>query len=128
MAAPNPPLQPPVTTGESVTTPDFRIIEASEIAAAEAPAWPAKDPDEVLDYGISWAARLGLTDKIIKSEWVLNQGPLMFQEWYVPSLAQVRCWIAGGVVDKTYFFTNRVTSQLGRVMDQTVSITIVKSK
>ena len=35
--------------------------------------WPFKDPDEFLDYGMDWSARVG-TDKLVASLWDVPDG------------------------------------------------------
>jgi hypothetical protein len=92
-------------------------------------AWPAKDPDEQLDYGIDWSGRLSETDLIATSEW-LDRGLLtIISQWLRNEPAKATyVWISGGKPDTTYFVTNRITTTEGRVMDQTVTITVCKSK
>ena len=36
--------------------------------------WPDKDPDEVLDYCLDWSDRLGSSDTISTSTWIVPTG------------------------------------------------------
>ena len=87
--------------------------------------WPPKDPDEILDFGIDWEQRLE-GDFIETSEW-LDRGLLeIITAWYDSKKTKV--WIKGGKADTNYFVTNRVTTARGCIMDQTVTIAIVKAR
>ena len=110
----------------SVDTPPERIVAVTGESATEGyPNWPVKDPDEVLDYGIDWAPRMA-NDTIAGSEWI-DRGKLgIFLVWQHQT--DTRCWIKNGEPGKTYFVTNRVVTAKGRVMDQTVTLTIAKAR
>lgn len=85
--------------------------------------WPNKDPQETLDYKLNWRSRILAGDKIIASEWTdpvgITKGVNTYTD-YVTTL-----WLSGGTVGDKYEFTNRVTTQQGRILEQTIQITAV---
>jgi hypothetical protein len=81
--------------------------------------WPDKDPDEVLDYGIRWAGRIG-NDTIATSTWTVPSG--IFKERDDHDGSTTTLWLSGGVLDATYEFLNRITTAGGRRLDQTVTL------
>lgn len=83
--------------------------------------WPAKDPDEVLDYKVDWAKRLG-ADSITASTWTSPDGITLMTSSFQSKFTIA--WISGGTIGKTYAFTNRITTSSGRVMEQTVELPI----
>jgi hypothetical protein len=83
--------------------------------------WPDKDPNEVLDYTVDWAARLD-GDVIVTSVWTVP-APL------VPSLesatgSATTVWLSGGVAGVIYPVLNRITTVAGRTMDQTTMLRV----
>ena len=99
--------------------------------------WPAKDPDEILDYDIDWTAGLlsadeidaGSTspaDTIVTSTFTLPAGSLTASSTS-NSTTHTKIWLSGGVLGITYQITNEITTAAGRKMDRTVEIKI-KSK
>jgi len=86
-------------------------------------AWPTKDPDEVLDYQLDWSARV-LDDPIVASEWQIPAGLTKGTERFSETITTV--WLEGGEDDTTYHVVNRITTAAGRIMDQSVKLTIVK--
>lgn len=88
-------------------------------------SWPAKDPDEVLDYQINWSASLyGLDgdDTITASTWIVPAGIAKNAESHNDDTTTI--WLSGGTAGSTYEITNRITTAAGRVMDQTVLLKI----
>ena len=85
--------------------------------------WPDKDPQETLDYKLNWRARVPAGDKIVSSVWSspdgITQGANTYSD-YVTTL-----WLSGGTVGETYTFTNTITTEAGRVLEQSVQITVV---
>ena len=86
-------------------------------------AWPAKDPNEKLDYEIDWSARLG-DDTIASSDWTVPDGLTKEQE--SNSTTATLVWLSGGTLGKTYEVLNRATTAAGRIMDQTALLTIAE--
>ena len=91
--------------------------------------WPFKDPDEVLDYRIDWLGTssdpgplYGLTDAIANSLWVVPAG--ISSETETNDDGSTTIWLSGGTVGDTYEILNRITTDDGRVFDQTVKLSI----
>jgi hypothetical protein len=89
--------------------------------------WPKKDEDERLDYGIDWTDKLidtdqGINDTISTSTWEVPSGITSFQE--TNDNYNTVIWLEGGTTGETYFITNHVVTTDGRIMEQTVRITI----
>lgn len=83
-----------------------------------------KDPDEVLDYKLDWAARLDPGDTISTSQWLepVGSGAPMVQDSAEFTPTSTTIWLSGGELNATYDITNRVTTLGGRTMDQTVRL------
>lgn len=84
--------------------------------------WPAKDPDELLDYKVDWAKRLG-TDSIASSSWPNPPANISILTDSHQAKATV-IWISGGTAGQTYTFTNRITTTSGRIMDQSIDLPV----
>jgi hypothetical protein len=85
--------------------------------------WPAKDPDEKLDYVLNWAARLG-TDTISASAWVSTPSGLTLSDAaFTNTTATI--WIESGEAGKIYKVSNRITTAGGRIMEETVNISLL---
>jgi hypothetical protein len=82
-------------------------------------SWPHKDPDEVLDYQINWAPRLG-TDTITTSTWIVP-GEIT-QDSASKTDTATTIWLSGGAGNLS--ITNRIQTAGGRTMDQTVTLKI----
>ena len=83
--------------------------------------WPNKDPDDLLDYQIDWSRRLN-TDTITASSWIVPADLTATNESHRARTTTV--WLAGGILGTTYTIVNRVTTALGRIIDQSVTLTI----
>ena len=83
--------------------------------------WPAKDPDEVLDYEIDWTARLA-GDTINTSSWIMPSG--ITQDSVTVSPTKVKIWLSDGTEGEQYIIQNRIVTNGGRTMDQSVKIKI----
>ena len=86
--------------------------------------WPDKDPDEVLDYTVNWAARLAEGDTISTSTWIVPDGITKDSDSRGDSTTTI--WLSGGTLSAEYSFVNRVVTAGGRTMDQTINITITE--
>lgn len=84
--------------------------------------WPAKDPDEVLDYGIDWAARIEAGDAIATVTWTFPAGITKSNEQLAGTVASV--FVSGGTEAETYSIGCRVTTTGGRTMDETAKLKI----
>lgn len=88
--------------------------------------WPAKDPDEVLDYQLDWSAEMSDGDEIITSTWFIDSVDLVEQS-SSNTATTTTIWLTGGVLDTSYALLNRVQTVAGRTLDETVHLRI-KSK
>ena len=84
-------------------------------------SWPAKDPDEILDYQLDWSARV-TNDTITNSEWTVPQG--LTKQTELSTATKTTVWLAGGVSGQTYTIVNRIQTEGGRTMDQSVKLKI----
>lgn len=92
-------------------------------------SWPAKDPDEVLDYRLDWLGTpskpgplYGLDDQISNSLWVVPPG--LTSEIETSDNGSSTIWLSGGATGESYNILNRITTSAGRTMDQTVLLAI----
>lgn len=86
--------------------------------------WPNKDPDDILDYGVDWSARLS-GDTLAASDWIVPDGITEDSASFSASSATI--WLSGGTAGQSYAITNRVTTAAGRQFDATVTIQVVES-
>jgi hypothetical protein len=84
--------------------------------------WPAKDPDELLDYSIDWTARLA-GDTLSSVEWILPNE--LIEDHKSQSGAVATIWLGGGTLGIVHTVTCRVTTAAGRIMDQSALIKIM---
>lgn len=84
--------------------------------------WPSKDPAELLDYTINWAAPLA-GDTIVSSVWALSAADLV-EATSTQTSNTATIWLSGGTLNQTYQVKNTITTAGGRIFDQTVSIKI----
>lgn len=89
---------------------------------AESFSWPAKDPEENLDYKIDWSERLDEGDTIVNSVWIVPSG--ITNGAMTMTATETTIWLSGGSLNTTYEIANRVTTAAGRIMDQTVRLPI----
>jgi len=87
--------------------------------------WPYKDPDEVLDYQVDWSPRLEAGDTIISSTFIpqYSTNDLVIDQ-QISTATTATVWLSGGTLGSVYTFVNRVVTDGGRTMDQSVSIQI----
>ena len=85
--------------------------------------WPAKSPDERLDYTINWAQAIG-TDVISASTWTISDSGLTTDDdSFSPTVTTI--WLLGGTPNTTYTVTNTMTTAGGRIYVQAVYIKAV---
>lgn len=90
--------------------------------------WPTKDPNEVLDYEVDWAAedepRLETGETLVTSVFSVTEGTVVIDsDDFAPSgLATV--WLSGGTDGEKCVILNRVTTSEGRTYDQSVTLRI----
>ena len=80
-----------------------------------------KDPDEVKDYVIEWEDRLN-GDVIVTSTWIVPDGITKNSDDFDAVASTTTIWLSGGTLSDTYVFTNRITTQGGRTLDQTAKL------
>jgi hypothetical protein len=82
--------------------------------------WPAKDPSDVVDYQMSWAALLDL-DTILTSTWVVPTGLTITAQTNTANTATV--WLSGGTVG-VHVITNTITTSGGRTYERSVKLPV----
>lgn len=86
--------------------------------------WPAKDPDEVLDYQIDWITnRLEAAETISTSTWSVIDGDVAIQSSsHASGIATV--WLTGGTDSTVCVIRNRITTSGGRTYDEAAKLRI----
>lgn len=86
--------------------------------------WEAvKDPDDVKDYSLSWAAELAAnSDTINTSTWTVEVGSGLTINSTSKSDTTTTLWLSGGTANVTYELLNRITTAGGRTLDQTMKL------
>lgn len=85
--------------------------------------WPAKDPEEVLDYQFDWTDRLVTGETISTSDFIRASGDVTLgAESFVGAFTTV--WLSGGTVGTVNVITNRITTSQGRTYDQSARLRI----
>lgn len=84
--------------------------------------WPAKDPDEVLDYDVDWTAPLA-GDTIATSNFSVITGPITVNSQTNGS-DYSRIWLAGGTPGTVVVLQCRITTIGGRTLEETVNLPI----
>lgn len=83
--------------------------------------WPAKQPDEELDYKIDWRRALG-TDNITASAWELVSGTVTISSSSFNSKTTL-VWLSGGEPG-TSRLKNTITTENGRTFVATVNLPV----
>lgn len=87
-------------------------------------AWAAKDPDEVLDYGVDWTERLdGDTIATSAISLVTAAGLTIGSQSNTTTASSV--WLSGGTAGETAELLCRITTAAGRTMDEEITLAIV---
>jgi hypothetical protein len=84
-----------------------------------------KDPDETLDYEIKWDNELATdspADTIVASTWVVPSGITKTSDDFTDLKTII--WLTGGTSGQNYHLTNRITTLIGRVIDQSVTVKV----
>jgi len=85
-------------------------------------SFPAsKDPDDVADYQVDWAAFLG-TDTITTSTWIVPDGLTKNSDG--KSSTATTIWLSGGTGGALYLLVNRIVTAGGRTYDQSVKLKV----
>lgn len=75
----------------------------------------------VLNIGLDWADWLG-TDTITLSEWTADAELILTRKQNTTTTTS--CYVAGGILNKTYQITNKITTLDGKVDTRYVTIVI----
>lgn len=83
-----------------------------------------KDPDEVLDYVINYAAQLTQdgSDTISTSTWTVATG--LTEDSESETTTAVTIWLSGGTVGTSYDCENEIVTAGGRTYNRTITILI----
>lgn len=88
--------------------------------------WPAKDPDEALDYRVNWSARLGL-DTIDTSVFSLIEAAGLSITEQSNTTKASTVVLSGGTDGDTAVIQCRVTTAGDRTLEETIILPIVAS-
>lgn len=86
-------------------------------------AWVQKDPQEVVDFRVDWAAKLG-SDTLESSSWSATSGVTVVTSSFGDQAAIV--WVSGGTAGSTYTLTNTVVTADGRTLEQSIYLEVVE--
>lgn len=87
--------------------------------------WPPKDPNEVLDYGFDWSLRDLEGDTILTFTSTVTEGTVVVGDSvFSPDSLKTITWLSGGLDGETCKVELRITTALGRTLEQTVPIKI----
>ncbi len=80
-----------------------------------------KDPDEIVDYDLSWVDQMtDDTDTITSSTWTVPTGITKNSDSMTTTRTKI--WLSGGTTGEAYVFVNRVVTTGGRTLDQSVKL------
>lgn len=86
-------------------------------------SWPAKDPNEVLDYMLDWNDVLVDGETISTSTFILASGDVTLGA--VGNAAGITTqWISGGTEGTVSVITNRIATSAARTYDQSVRLRV----
>ena len=83
---------------------------------------PPKDPNAKLDYTIDWIRWLD-TDTITASTWEVSSPELIIMD-SSNTHTTTTVWLSAGLAGQFYTVTNRITTTLGRIQDQSFRLKI----
>jgi hypothetical protein len=86
-------------------------------------SWPAKDPDEELDYQVDWTLRLAAGETIATSTFILAEGDVVLGDTNITG-AFTTVWISGGTAGGVNTITNRITTSASRTYDKSAKLRI----
>jgi hypothetical protein len=91
--------------------------------------WPAKDPNEVLDYEFDWAdeetgPRLVTGETLLSSDFSVVEGDVVIDSEDFEATGITTVWLSGGTAGTLCKILNRVTTSGGRTYDQTAKLRI----
>lgn len=80
-----------------------------------------KDPNDVIDFQVTWATWLG-TDTIATSTWIVPTGITKDSDTNTTTTTTI--WLSGGTAGTFYELVNRITTVGGRTRDFTCVIEV----
>lgn len=94
--------------------------------------WPVKDPEDVLEYGFDWSARLAAGETISTSTWTRTGGTaggtitIAASTSIAPAIEGgiTRTKLSGGTIGQYHEITNHIVTSAGRERDRTAKIRI----
>jgi hypothetical protein len=90
--------------------------------------WPAKDPNEVLDYQIDWAdddyPRLEDDETLVTSDFSVVEGDVEIDTETFVATGLTTVWLSGGTSGTRCIILNRIVTSAGRTYDQSVKLRI----
>jgi len=87
--------------------------------------WPAKEPAEVLDYGIDWRERQLGEDPLVSAQYEVMSGDVSIDRDSVdPSGYSTTAWLSGGTINTRSVVKVTARTQSGRVMIERVAINV----
>jgi hypothetical protein len=84
--------------------------------------WPAKRPSEILDYTVDWSN--SLRGETIR-QCVFDVPPGLVKLSESAQERTTRLWLAGGVDGACYTISNRIRTNSGRSLEQSIDLPIV---
>ena len=83
-----------------------------------------KDPSDVLDYVINWAAQLTQdgSDTIATSTWTVPTGITQASESETTTAATI--WLSGGTAGTDYDCVNKIVTAASRTYERTITIKV----
>lgn len=85
--------------------------------------WPAKDPNEVLDYDIDWTDRLEAGETISTSTFTVVEGTVVIDS-DSDTGGVTTVWLSGGTEGEVCVILNRIVTSAGRTYDQSIKLRI----
>ncbi len=95
---------------------------------SQAMQWPAKDPDDVLDFALDWSEQLEadgtveVPDTITTATWTVPAG--LTKNSQVEEDGLVTVWLSGGEAGSRYDIGCRIVTGGGRTYDRTISLSV----
>lgn len=116
----------------------FQYVAATDASGGmssgdQEPNWPKIVGGTVVDGSVTWTAQLptydGLRERIDSVAWNdADVGDLILAdqvEQDLPGLQEVRIWVSGGTVDRTYDARALITTESGAVFECRLEVTIL---
>lgn len=88
--------------------------------------WPAKDPDEVLDYQVDWTDKLA-GDTIATSAFTVVSAGGVVIDSQSNTTALSKVWLSGGTTGATAILQCRIATAGGRTFEETIALPIQSS-